>query len=715
MFGVGLVDCGDETPAETHDATTADARDAGADTDIPDVDFDFGSVDTRVDLGPDVEVDVVEPDACEALRTATAVRARSLPGARQLLVQLSDEEGAPLPASFASCLTVADEIGGELPSAWSETDAGPGATLLVARWHSDEVAATRAFIDAFVARRPAEERIAVWAWSDTLLQVVGATTDRARLEQRLDRVFTADDAEPLAVELAAHDAAEGWEQISQDTLRGTRAVVFVAPGLELEARPDLDRDYVIDFWAVEQADIDRAYAFTGDGDAEATAEAISGALDARQEAGLGVLAFCDAGQEIRVELQAGDRTVRRVGLGRPAPEHAEQPCDLTGAIAGPSTDDRAIEITFTPEERAIFDRIADDRDRDTRFTGGLRIVPFSSPAPFAASFRGQTSIRCARKSLSVDLDDGDDRDILPESGTDEFYLVSMCKDDRYVNQLTADRLMQQLGVWHVELGTVSVRIDDVSQGFYLYTEVPDEEVRRDISRVRAVIRRRNDANREPADPRWAHDDLAAAGVRYGDFLEAMRDLSGAELVDALDGAMDLDQYLRWVALMTLLGNGDYIDEVYFVAEESVDRAHRVIDYYTIHGWDPDDIFSDCHHGGANAFRDPNGLLYCTESVLDHLVVGDPAGYARYVDALRAVMESVDVEVFSAEVERTHDEIAAWLEDGEIRAAMVELLEANPEAIELEVAAAEIRTASDALRGAFVARYAELEAGLATLE
>ena len=158
--------------------------------------------------------------------------------------------------------------------------------------------------------------------------------------------------------------------------------------------------------------------------------------------------------------------------------------------------------------------------------------------------------------------------------------------------------------------------------------------------------------------------------------------------EALDERLDLEQYFRWTALMTLVGSGDHVDETWFyasnenaatsffdaaaaaasrsVAETDRSRANAtrfgesafdVSDSsgaddggsdarfartfrYRVHAWDPDDAFQPCHHSGANALRDPHGLLVCAEGDLDKVFARDPRTYAAYVDALEWTLRQV---------------------------------------------------------------------------
>jgi hypothetical protein len=635
---------------------------------------------------------------------------RSAPGGRQLHVSVTDDEGRALDSGFVTCLALEDARLGPLPLVHSVAPSGPGATLIIARWTPSEWEASRAFIDAFISQRPSEERIAIWAWTDEARQVVGATTNRDTITRRLDTLWTSDDALPAGAEVVGPAAAEAWERLSESALLGPRSVIFVAPDLTLEALPDLDRDFVTDFWVLREDGGVRQYAAPDQASQADAAAEIADVIDSVYDRGLSVLAFCDDGGALELSVTSAGEVIRRVRFGDAAQEHIGAGCELQRILDAAPPQPMRFEISFTDAERALFDRLADDRNSAAVWTGSIMLEGDVAATAFEGSFRGRSSLGCERKSLSANLDGNDARHAMPNSGTDEFFLISMCLDDRYVNQLTADQLLSEFDLWEVGFATAELRIDGESRGVYLFVEEIDQELRNDRSGLRAVIRRRTDIDNKPADVEYAFDDEDAARSRYEDFLSGLDGLSGQSLLDALSDQLNLEQYLRWVALMTLLGNGDYIDEVFFIAEASVDEAHQVTDYYTIHAWDPDDLFSECHHNSRFAIDDPNGLLYCTESILDHLIFADSDVYSMYVDILDELIAELTVERFSASAYATRDELLEWFEDDDVRAAMVELLAANPDAIDADVAEAEIDDATAELIANFDAnRTALLEA------
>lgn len=148
--------------------------------------------------------------------------------------------------------------------------------------------------------------------------------------------------------------------------------------------------------------------------------------------------------------------------------------------------------------------------------------------------------------------------------------------------------------------------------------------------------------------------------------------------------MDLDRYLAWIALMTVLQNGDYVDEMTFYATETCDPANgEPRPYFTPMAWDADDIFSECHELSINAIFDPAGLLYCTESDFDHFIFADPHIYALYVDALERAIAFATEDRFNEALERTKQMLYPLLERETVRAADVEFQQWVPGAASYE--------------------------------
>jgi hypothetical protein len=393
---------------------------------------------------------------------------------------------------------------------------------------------------------------------------------------------------------------------------------------------------------------------------------------------------------IEVVVEEFDGPQRAVKL---PPMRAGGTCELEQIVDAP--EEAPLGLEFDAQQREIYDLLAAEPDQ-AGFEVGVRLGPGWGPIPAEGHLRGQTSLGCARKSYGVNLEGGEARPWVDGLWSDEAFLVAMCLDDRYVNQLTADLILAELGLFPSAFGLRALTLDGEARGAYLVLEEPDEAALRTQARVRSVIRRRNDAERARPEVKHSVGDPAAALAEYKGLVELARGLRGEALLEGLERAMDLDGYLRWVALMTLLENGDYVDEVLFVATDATDARGEVVPYFHAVGWDPDDLYSACHHGGRDAIPDPAGLLYCAEADFDEVIFADASVYRRYVEVLEDLIQRLTPEAFDAVLEQVWGLLWPLLSQDEVRGAMVEFLEDYPEGATQEGARAVIQGALDEL-------------------
>jgi hypothetical protein len=453
------------------------------------------------------------------------------------------------------------------------------------------------------------------------------------------------------------------------------------------------------------------------------AAALAALPDTLAAAGTGLVrvAVCAplADHDVLVLARADDPAQRcAVPAPRWPPEEDLLPCAAADIAAGARAHPRRVELRFDAAQRAVYeDRLA----HDSKAEFALRVrLGAAEPVAARARLRGQSSLPCARRNYTVDLDEPALRHVLPGLATDEFHLLSMCLDDRYHQQLVAGHLARPLGLFLSQAGLVELSIDGAPRGVYLLLEKGHAAARDELARPRVLLRRRFDADGVPPDVKLpagaTEDDPALAPWRA---LHALADVhGGAALVAALDERLELDAFLGIVALHSVLGNGDWADETYFFSEESVladgagglpTRGER----FGAATWDMDDLYSACHHQGRFAMPDEHGLLFCSEGLLEQAVLTDPAVYARFVDVLEGLLaDGLGEADMDAALAATAAELLPFFADPAVCAAMTELTAANPAAVRPEVAQADIRAHMDALREDFRARRAELLARIA---
>ena len=382
-------------------------------------------------------------------------------------------------------------------------------------------------------------------------------------------------------------------------------------------------------------------------------------------------------------------------------------CDAPTIATGEHHFPETVELLFSQEEREVYDgKVKVKNQEDFELQIRLGSAP---PVAAAAHLRGQTSLDCARKSYNVNLKGDHGRHILPGSATDEFYLLSMCKDDRYFQQYVANILAGSLGLFPLKFGFVELFIEGETEGVYLLLEKTKEALLEDNSRVHAVIRRRFDPGGKPAEVKYPSEGTIGgpAGSAYLALPEAASDLAGEALLTKMNRRMDFDQFLRILAFQTLMGNGDYVDEMIFYSTEAV-RDGEKREWYQTMAWDMDDLFSACHHGGKHAMDDPFDILFCAEGNIEKAVMTDPVVYARFIELLEAMMtEQVTLAELDAALEQTAAELLPLFDDPEVCQSMVVLVQKNPDAVEPDAAKTDIQEHMDKLRCQYIARRDKL--------
>jgi hypothetical protein len=155
-----------------------------------------------------------------------------------------------------------------------------------------------------------------------------------------------------------------------------------------------------------------------------------------------------------------------------------------------------------------------------------------------------------------------------------------------------------------------------------------------------------------------------------DALELHDGLGGEDLYSAWSRRIDIDAYMIWLGLNSLLRNGDFSDEIYFYSTSTV--ADTDPPYYRIFPWDMDDLFKKRMHLAPLNWLlsgfDRESLLFNFESGLDRKINGDGFLYRRFQDNLqRALTEDVTDEAIDQVIDSIRDEVAPYLEIPAVRA------------------------------------------------
>jgi hypothetical protein len=635
--GVVAAACGNDAVSSSPDAAR-DASSTGADIAAP------------VDVSPAPDLGVL-PETARCGEHVALLRARAWPGGGiQVTAALSATGSTPATTTTTPRLRTAS--GAVIPAAVAHTPAIRGVTAVVIAGPIDSHA-----IAAFLEALP-NDRVAMWLADDAGMRLLGElTSDHAHLVARARNALAAASFTGAFDAAAMAAAATRIASVGGSDAEVDRSLVVLG----------VDAPSLAPVAATGARDAVRLFAAKTD-----NAESVGRTIAARRH-GLHRVGAC---------LPAGDAAVALLWNGAECAlpnvagdaHLADVACSAEAAANDAWPWGQDVEFVFTSDEAAIWEERRATKNRDD-FALAVRIDQ-GLPLRATAKLRGQTSMDCERKSYNVEFVDGAAHRLMPGSVLDRFHLIAMCRDVAYHNQLFADRLGQQLGFFPLQFRVVRLVANGVEQGAYMLLEKSDDALVQDMVEPWGVLRRRFDPEDEPPDVDWTRSSVDdATALTWWDALnDDARDGALDGLAERLEQHMDLDGYLRWMAFNTWMGNGDYVDEAIFHGGvEAGGPWLRVL------GWDPDDLFSACHHGGRFALDDPHDLVYCAEAHLDHALLRSPEIYARYVDILASLLDTVGPEMVQAAMDATHKALFDIVKDDAVAKAMVELVALRPEA------------------------------------
>ncbi len=601
------------------------------------------------DLGPDAAADMGPPPP----PAPTPVRVLGFPGGGvQLLLELPAE--APDAAAWSEIALERANLP-PAPGVMRPVQAASGLTVIVLVPAADpgENLMRRLLADTLITALPPGERVAVLAIGDAPRVLAELTLDRAHAQSQLAHFRAEPDRSAVPHMEALREAVADLESRYTTPARALivlgEAIAETPPGV---ARPvqTLSRAAVVDF--------------------EDDAAALVAELQTRRAALVRIGACPALAEGEAFGLRAGP-TYQVVEAPEPMAEQAFAPCDPAAAAADDYPYPKEIAFTFTPEERVVYDeRYAAASVED--FTTAVALGD-ATPAPAVAHFHGLGTLACERKSITVELDGGRRR-IAPDLASDRFILISMCQDLKYFGQVFGNRVLAGLGLFAPPFRYVRVRIDGVNQGLYMLVYQAERAFRDSSLGLTSVIRRGYDIDAWPAEVKHPSDpELAeAARLRFEAIGDGALGESPDRLVAFLEEHLQLDAYLRWLAVNSLLENGDFIDEAFFAgsAEGSGER-------FRVSAWDNDDLWSACHAEGLRAIVDRCGLTYCTEAEVDQALLRSEDVYRRYRRALEEVLATLTPEHLTGVMEGVQTELFGVLDTDETAAAGLEMVRDNP--------------------------------------
>ncbi|MEZ4776423.1 MAG: CotH kinase family protein [Bacteroidia bacterium] len=257
-------------------------------------------------------------------------------------------------------------------------------------------------------------------------------------------------------------------------------------------------------------------------------------------------------------------------------------------------------------------------------------------SPESIRIRGQSSLEFHRKSLNIKLEKkakfrkGEEKYAMKE-----FYLIGMTMDKYYYRSYLSYSCLQSIGLFPMFFAYTEVFINGENQGVYMVVEKPHECMKKQDSPC--VIRRGYSHKIEEVKFMAKKTDLPERAFTdaYDHLYELPEKFTGKALYDEWNKWLDVDGYMRWLAFNFFIMNGDYADELYLYAEPVRDGVR-----FGVIPWDYDDILvGNPHRKDLAIFHKGwhNKYMYMAEEQIDQIIASDKWLQARYIDALKAVL------------------------------------------------------------------------------
>lgn len=660
-------------------------------------------------------------------------------GGHEVILRAEESRGLPWEGSPDSLSISASQPGTGLTSRITPCPMGPGVTLVAVQpGPAADLPVYQDAIRKFIQARPAGERIALYGWGNEFVQIADFTLQRPRLFaqlSRLERVVA--NRNSLSPKEVFDQAVEVVGRVESPNLKGMRSIVFISNTPPAGAIPRTQEgvalQWVLPARAAAADGPAGVVAIGGASGLENALDKVSRRLDRDAAEAYYKIAVCSNPMEtITAQITAGSKGAVAVELAQSLEGEENGSCDVDRITAGERDAVHTVQFFLTEEElvvyqerldaiqelRAKYADLSDEMRRamilmDTTVNGWgttkddfnltVSLDPSFEPVKAKAHLRGQNALFCGRKSYTVNLSGKDARFFDQDSGSDEFYLIAMCQDAGLFNAYLADTLYSQFDLFPLKFRYVELKFNGDSQGIYLMMEKRDEELERDNGRLRGVVRRRYEGIAQAEVEHTISDDATMLAA-YRKTLA--RNVSANALPGYLREHMDVDQYLRWMGLNSIIENADTLDECLFISTESVDAAGLPADYFRLMAWDPEDMQGVCPSG--DIARNDYDLTFCQESSIERRMINHPVIFDEYVEVLKKMLTEVTPERFQAVLDQVQAELFPLLEREGVVAAMQ-----RPEWTDARSAIQMIREAMDLSRQKFEARLDALEAGLQT--
>lgn len=277
--------------------------------------------------------------------------------------------------------------------------------------------------------------------------------------------------------------------------------------------------------------------------------------------------------------------------------------------------------------------------------------------------RGASTMKFARKSLSVDLD----HSINLNSQSNpikikKFDLLNLVMDRNLWHNRWSFINLAELNLFPLFNTYCKLWINDQPQGIYLMVEKPSHA----SARMKSPYMLRRGPNHK-IEQEYINNASKEEAKQYKEKYYLMyREVGkykGKELEEHLRSALQLDQYFNWLAFNYFIMNGDYADEIYFY-------IHPDSGNFDILPWDYDDIFRREPHEGAEArsVKLKDKMIFSIEDELDQRIASDEWLYAQYRAAFKEMLVTRNMEAINRTFNQVLHELESIANDPEINKA-----------------------------------------------
>ena len=299
----------------------------------------------------------------------------------------------------------------------------------------------------------------------------------------------------------------------------------------------------------------------------------------------------------------------------------------------------------TPEENPWVDRWV-----DTRLS-----IEDGPPLHALIRVRGNMSTQAERKSLNT---------LLSASQTfregvllRRLFLINLFRDPNGHENHFAYRLLGRLGLFPSYHQRATVGFNGDLQGLYLAVERPEDGIRRRHPETLAVLRLRN---------RRFEVEYEAANFDHEQALRAIhnaqRARDDADQLKRYEDILELDQFMRWLGVNSLLENVDTRDELFLYALPTAETGFRLHPV----GWDYEDL-----QPNERRSKYVHPLTSGEENLIGERLLQNPLLLSRYRAVLRRLLEDeLTPELLMAELEDVSRDVTSILGASKMRDKVV---------------------------------------------